>query len=460
MKKYYAGIQQSDKKLFIFTLEKVKSLIRSRKILLVILLSIIARYNPGAVEKSGGIPDRMVPGYIRLTNTKSSGAEFEGCSKVVEAFMKKWTIAGASVAIAKDGKLVYARGFGFADTAARIETQPYSKFRIASISKLVTAIAIMKLQEEGRLSLDDKVFGPEGILNDSCYCCPKDKRVFDITVAQLLSHEGGWSQRYGDQMFMPQVVASQMKTDLPVDTKTIIRFALSKRLHFTPGTGRSYSNLGYSILGLVIEKKSGLPYDEYCRINIFEPLGIYDMMPARNMPDQKAPFEVTYYEPAGMPFRPSIYGTGEMVPVRYGGNDIETLGAAGSWLATTPDLLRLVLSIDGLSYNQDLLTEQSIMFMTDMNNNFAPVGWKTAYIDGNWIRTGSFAGTAGMIKRQPDGISWVVLMNSSTWNGPEIHSYINRMMSKILLQIEEWPEHDLFDNSLPLPIRMEISGIN
>jgi CubicO group peptidase (beta-lactamase class C family) len=448
------------RKLFIFTPEKLKFLIRSRKIVLIVLLSLLARYNPGAVEKSDGFPYRMAPGSIRLTNSNSSGPEFEECGKIVGAFMKKWTIEGASVAIAKDGKLVYARGFGLADTAAGTGIEPYSKFRIASISKLVTAISVMKLQEEGRLSLDDKVFGPEGILNDSCYCKPKDKRVFDITVAHLLSHEGGWSQRYGDQMFMPQVVASQMKTDLPVDMKTIVRFALSKRLHFTPGTGRSYSNLGYSILGLVIEKKSGLSYDEYCRKAIFEPLGIYDMMPARNMPDQKAPFEVTYYEPLGMPLRPSIYGTGEMVPVRYGGNDIETLGAAGSWLATAPDLMRLLLAVDGFSYNEDLLNEQSIRFMTDVNNKFAPVGWKTAFIDGNWVRTGSFAGTAGMIKRQPDGISWVVLLNTSAWNGPEIHSYINRMMTKILLQVDKWPEQDLFDNSLPVPIRMEITGIN
>lgn len=432
----------------------------SRKILLVLLLSIVARYNPGAVESSDMYHDKLVPGYIRLTNLNSSGLEFDRCVPVIDAFMRKWTIAGASVAIAKDGKLVYARGFGFADTAAGIETQPYSKFRIASISKLVTAVAIMKLQEEGRLSLNDKVFGPGGILDDSCYCKPKDNRVFNITVAHLLSHEGGWSQRYGDQMFMPQVIANQMKTNLPVDATTIIRFALSKRLHFTPGTGRSYSNLGYSILGLVVEKRSGLPYDEYCRTQIFEPLGIYDMIPARNLPDQKAPFEVTYYEPAGMPLRPSIYGTGEMVPVRYGGNDIETLGAAGSWLATAPDLMRLLLSIDGLSYNEDLLSEESIRFMTDTNNNFAPVGWKTSYIDGNWVRTGSFAGTAGMMKRQPNGISWVVLLNSSAWNGPEIHSYINRMMSKMLSQIDEWPGHDLFENSLPLPIRLELTGIN
>ena len=402
----------------------------------------------------------MVPGYIRLTNSNSSGSEFEACTPVVAEFMRKWSIAGVSVAIAKDGKLVYARGFGFADTAEGIETQPYSKFRIASISKLVTAVAVMKLQEEGRLSLNDKVFGPEGILDDSCFCKPKDKKVFDITVAHLLSHEGGWSQRYGDQMFMPQLIAAQMKTGLPVDTRTIIEFALGKRLHFTPGTGRSYSNLGYCILGLVVEKKSGLPYDEYCRTQIFEPLGIYDMMPARNLPDQKAPFEVTYYEPAGMPLRPSIYGTGELVPVRYGGNDIETLGAAGYWLATAPDLMRLLLAVDGLGYNKDLLSEESIMFMTDTNNKFAPVGWKTSYIDGTWVRTGSFAGTAGMMKRQPDGISWVVLLNSSAWNGPEIHSYISRMMSKMLSRVNEWPDHDLFDNSLPLPIRLQLTGIN
>ena len=448
------------RKLFIFIAEKTGILIRSRKIALVILLLLIVRFNPGAVNRSEGFPDRMVPGSIRLTNTNSSGAEFEDCCNIVGAFMKKWTIEGASVAVAKNGKLVYARGFGYADTAAGVEIQPYSKFRIASISKLVTAVAIMKLREEGKLSLEDKVFGPEGILNDSCYCNPKDKRVFNITIAHLLSHEGGWSQRYGDQMFMPQVIASQMKTNLPVDTKTIIRFALSKKLHFTPGTGRSYSNLGYSILGLVIEKKSGLPYDEYCRTAIFEPIGIYDMMPAKNLPDQKAPFEVTYYEPSGMPKRPSIYGTGEMVPVRYGGNDIETLGAAGSWLATAPDLMRLLLAVDGLSYNDDLLSQESVNFMTDLNNKFAPVGWKTAYIDGTWIRTGSFAGTAGMMKRQPDGISWVVLLNTSAWNGPEINSYINRMMSKVLLHIEEWPENDLFENSLPLPIRLELSGIS
>lgn len=261
-------------------------------------------------------------------------------------------------------------------------------------------------------------------------------------------------------MFMPQVVASQMNTSLPVDINTIVKFALSKRLHFTPGTSRSYSNLGYSILGLIVEKVSGQPYSEYCRKEIFEPLGIYDMVPAHNLPDQKAPFEVTYYEPAGWPKRPSIYGGGELVPTPYGGNDIETLGGAGGWLATSPDLMRLLLALDGFNYNQDILSYESIHFMTDQSNKFAPVGWKTTLIDGNWIRTGSFSGTAGIMKRQPDGISWVVLFNSSAWNGPEITSYINRMMSKAVTQVEQWPDYDLFNNSLPLPIKFDIAGIN
>lgn len=432
----------------------------ARKILLSVLLVVVITYNPGANENSVNISDKLLLTNLRLTNSFSSGTEFNRSEQAVGSFMHRWRIEGASIAIAKDGKLVYAKGFGFADSASGEETQPYNKFRIASISKLVTAVAAMKLSEEGKLSLDAKVFGPDAILNDTAFCHPRDKRIFDITVAQLLAHEAGWTQRWGDQMFMPLVVANQMKVPLPVDTKTIVRFALSKRLHYTPGAGRAYSNLGYSILGLVIEKVSGMPYQEYCKREIFEPLGIYDMMPAKNLNYQKAPFEVTYYEPADMPLKPSVYGTGELVPTRYGGNDIEALGAAGYWLATAPDLMRLLLSVDGFISRKDILSEESIRFMTDVNNDFAPVGWKATFINGNWIRTGSFSGTEGMIKRQPDGISWVVLLNSSTWNGPEIHTYVDRMMSKFVSQVNKWPENDLFDNSLPLPLKIELSGIN
>lgn len=429
---------------------------RLRKILLATLLVSLFSYNPGAVEKEHLITDKLRPGNVRLTNDNSSGKDFEVAEKTIRSFLRQWSISGASIAIAKDGKLIYAKGFGYVDTLSGEEVQPYHKFRTASISKLITAVAVMKLNEEGKLSLDDKVFGPDGILNDDYFSNPVDKRVYDITVAHLLSHEGGWTMRWGDQMFMPLTVADKMGLKPPVPTRTIIRYALDKRLHFTPGKGKAYSNLGYSILGLVIEKVTGMPYEEYCRKYVLAPIGIYDMQMAHNLLSQKAPFEVTYYEPSDIVPKPSIYGTNELVSPSYGGNDIEALGGAGAWLATAPDLVRLALAVDGFDTRKDILSDYTVDFMTDNSNGFAPVGWKTTYPNGTWWRTGSYPGTAGMIKRQADGTVWVVLLNSSAWNGPEIHSYINGMMSRIISQVKRWPYTDLFEYSLPVPLFADI----
>jgi hypothetical protein len=253
------------------------------------------------------------------------------------------------------------------------------------------------------------------------------------------------------------MVAEKMGVNPPADTKTIVRFALNKRLHFTPGTGRAYSNLGYSILGLIIEKISGMSYEEYCKNFIMEPLGIYDMSIAGNLHSEKTPFEVTYYEPMDVVLKPSIYGTGELVAPSYGGNDIRALGGAGAWIATAPDLMRLMLAVDGFSTKPDILNNESIHLMTDNDNGYAPVGWKTTIFNGTWWRTGSFPGSAGMMKRQSDGIAWVVLFNSSAWNGPEIYSYMNNLMYRVLSQFREWPEYDLFDYSLPVPLNITSS---
>lgn len=432
-------------------------LIRFRRIIVITLLISLINYEQGAHEQGGPVTDKFVYTNIRLTNALCNSEVYSECDRIIESFIRKWNITGASVAVARDGKLVFAKGYGFADTSEMTYIQPFSKFRIASISKLITAIGVMKLAEEGKLSLNDQVFGPEAILDDPFFDNPKDKRVYKITVGHLLSHKGGWSQRYGDQMFMPSVIAREMNVNLPVDLKTIIRFALNKNLHFTPGTGRSYSNLGYSILGLVIEKVSGMPYEEYCRKEIFEPLGMYDMQIAGNMPSERAPYEVTYYEPSNVPLKPSIYGTGEMLPPAYGGNDIRTLGAAGGWLATAPDLMRLLLAVDGFENPPDILSKESINLMTDAYNGIAPMGWKAVVVNGTWWRTGSFPGTAGMLKRQPDGTEWIVLLNCSTWNGPEINTYVNSMMSKVVNRMNWDFDYDLFDFSLPVPLTIHLN---
>lgn len=419
-------------------------------VIFLVLFLFVPRVGTEQVSIIGG---NYVPAHLRIDNSLTDSEMFESAEKGIEWFMRNWSIKGASVAVAREGKLLYARGFGYASVPDSIPVEPYHRFRVASVSKLITAVAIMKLQEEGKLSVSEKVFGPGAILDDTLFAHPKDRRVYDITVAHLLAHEGGWSQRFGDQMFMPDVIAKTMDVPMPVDLKTIIRFALSKNLHFTPGTGQSYSNLGYSILGLVIEEASGMDYETYCRRKILEPLGIFDMSLGRNLPEDALPLEVSYYEVENAPLKPSVYGTGDMVPASRGGNDIETLGAAGGWVATAPDLMRLLLAVDGFDEPKDILLPESIEFMTDVYNGFAPVGWRATMPNGTWWRTGSFSGTTAMLKRMPDGTAWVVLMNSSAWNGPELTSDIDHMMARFLQRINDWPETDLFSYSVPVPLR-------
>ena len=423
------------------------------RIIVIIFLVLFLVVPKVGTERISVLAGTLVPAHLRIDNTLTDSEMFVGAEKGIEWFLKNWDIKGASVAVARDGKLLYARGFGYASVPDSLPVEPYHRFRVASVSKLVTAVAVMKLQEQGKLSVNEKVFGPGAILDDTLFANPKDPRVYDITVGHLLSHEAGWSQRYGDQMFMPEVIARSLDVPMPVDLKTIIRFALSKNLHFTPGTGQSYSNLGYSILGLVIEEASGVDYETFCRKEILEPIGIYDMAMGHNLPEAALPLEVSYYEVENNTLKPSIYGTGEMVMACRGGNDIETLGSAGGWVATAPDLMRLLLAVDGFEQPKDILAPESIEFMTDVYNGFAPVGWRAALPNGTWWRTGSFSGTTAMMKRMPDGTAWVVLMNSSSWNGPELTSDIDQMMYRFLQKVNQWPETDLFSYSAPVPLR-------
>ena len=136
---------------------------KSLRIVLTGILVFIAIVPPVGTEQVRIVDDTMVPSHIRIDNTLTDNELFDDAEKVVKAFMQRWDLKGASVAVARNGKLLYSRGLGYASTEDSLRAEPYNRFRIASISKLVTAIAIMKLQEDGRLSVNDLVFGPEGI---------------------------------------------------------------------------------------------------------------------------------------------------------------------------------------------------------------------------------------------------------------------------------------------------------
>ena len=406
----------------------------------------VAMISSGNIDMNEVLRSEQIQPFAHsIKNELSDLDDFRHLQSGIESILGKFDIKGASVAVARDGRLIYARGIGYADVESQEPVEPGHLFRVASISKLITATTIMKMRELNLIDLDDKVFGPDGLLNDSVYLLYTDRRFENITVRHLLNHSSGWNRRFGDHMFMSNLIAREMKVDLPVQVADIIQFAMSKRLHFNPGSRRSYSNLGYAILGEVIENVTGMGYEDYVCQTILYPLGIRDMRIGGNLEEDRFENEVKYYEQYNAIRVNSIYDKEQIVPKSYGGNDIRTLGAAGGWVASSAELLKLITAIDGKPGVPDILSPGSIELMTNSGPSGGhAIGWTGTDRRGNWWRTGSFAGTTAFVMRQDNGLSYAVFLNASTYRGSDLSGEIIREVRTALNKVEQWPEHDLF----------------
>ena len=408
-----------------------------------------------SVEKVLPNEDKMPISY-RLTNNLSAYESMQGLDQQIETFMKKWNIVGASVAVVKDERLIYTKGFGYADKANEIKVEPKHLFRIASVSKLITATAVMKLIDEGKLNLTDTIFGERGILNDDKFLKIKDKRVKGITVENLLNHTSGWTNRKGDPMFMNLSIAKKMKKELPIDVNTITQYVLENcKLNYSPGKKSVYSNFGYALLGLIIEKTSNLSYEDYVVSQVLNPLGIFDMHLGKSLAKDKYENEVKYYGLKGEREVLSSFGTGEKVPKYYGGNSIETLGSAGGWVASPTELMKLLVAIDGFGQREDILSNESILKMTKSTKKIRPFGWTGTDKNGYWWRTGTLSGTSALLKREKNGMSWVLIINTSPKYGARFPVQINKTIIRGLATVDDWPSYDLFDYYEPRSLKKE-----
>ncbi len=435
--------------------------------LLKVFLLVIFYFLDVAISSSGNYQmekvlrsEQVMPVAQNITNEHSGLEEFDYLESRISFLLNRFEMKGASVAVARDGRLVYAKGVGYADLESDEHVEPYHLLRVASISKLLTAITIIKMRELNLVDLDDKVFGPEGILNDSIYLDYTDARSENITVRHLLNHSAGWNSRFGDHLFMPHVIGREMNIDLPVDISDIIRFALKKRLHYTPGTRTSYSNLGYAILGEVVAKVSGMEYEDYVKQSILHPVGIYGMRIGGNLKSDRFENEVSYYEQSNAIKVNAYYDIEKFVPMSYGGNDVKTLGAAGGWIATPAELLRLVSAMDGSDGSPGILSPRSIELMTNKRlSGGRTIGWTATDSRGNWWRTGTFAGTSALLMRRGNGLSYAVIFNSSTYRGTTLSREIIREVQTALNRVNDWPEHDLFyQNYAPVSPHPDIAG--
>ncbi len=352
-----------------------------------------------------------------LSNEVGSSPELHDMDSIMERYLRRWEINGAQLAISRNDSLLYARGFGKADEG--VEMQPSHIMRIASVSKLVTAVGVMKLCDMGRLRLSDRVFGPHGILNDTAYTrAITDKRYLDITVEQLLRHKAGFTNYAGDPMFSTRYIMMQNRLTEAPDHRTLLGIVLRRRLGYTPGTARRYSNLGYMLLSEIIARRSGMSYERFMRTQVLEPAGCYDFHIAGNYYRDRRPNDSRYYMHLTCKPTYEFNNSGRLVEKCYGENDIPRLAGAGAWCASAAELCRLVASIDGCPVVPDIISRRSVEAMTrEMPNHDFSLGWNYTPKGKPWVRTGSLVGTSALVIHYPDGECWVFITNTSTWKG-------------------------------------------
>lgn len=394
-------------------------------------------------------PAELAPDRVKLneclTNDASEFAELQGLDRKVTAYMKRWEMKGASLAITRNDSLLYAKGYGWADEEMGVKMEPSHIMRMASVSKLITAAGIMVLQDRDSLSIKDTVFGPSGILSDSLFTSViKDKNHHKITVEHLLRHQGGF---YRDPLFSSRDVKHQLQLDVPPVKEDFYRLVLSRRLSFMPGTWQRYSNFGYLLLSEIIEKVSGMPYEEFIRTQVLAPAGCYDMHIGGNYYSDKRENEVRYYTHNGDgKFIEDYSDNGEMVERCYGGNNIPLLSGAGAWCASPAEIARLVASIDGRPEVPDIISQEAFEQMIEyFDKETFSLGWNDTTPEKGWSRTGTLSGTCALVRQFPDGECWVMITNTSTYRGPGQARYTEALFKQCReLYSSKLPERNMF----------------
>ena len=402
-------------------------------------------------------PPINAPPEIPISGAAMAGLESFETS--VRDVMKKYNLPGGAVALVRDGKLIYARGFGYADLENKTVVQPDALFRIASISKSITSAGIMKLVEEGKLKLSDRVAPLIADLTPATGATV-DPRWEQITIRQLLNHAGGWdrSKPNGgfDPMDRPVIAAAAVGASVPASAETIIRYMKGMPLDFNPGEKFAYSNFGFTILGRVIERLSAMPYEDYVRARVLLPVGAKRTRSGKTRMGDALPEEVKYYlAGAGLnwPMVSSVFPGEGIVPLNYGGYYLEAKDAEGGWVSSTVDLLRFVTGIDGRASPPDILSTELV---TEMTSNGATVcadgscyyagGWfvRPVQSGATWWHGGDLPGTKSFVVRSYYNVSWVALFNAGV--SADVGGELDAALWNALGKISTFPTHDLFSS--------------
>jgi CubicO group peptidase (beta-lactamase class C family) len=400
-------------------------------------------------------------GAAEIPTTGVADPNLAPFDKLFTGFLTEHKLPGAAVAVTHREKLVYARGFGLADVEKKHPVQPDSLFRIASVSKPITAVGVMMLVEQGKLKLDDPVLKhmklKAVIPNGSQY----DKRWDKITVRQCLQHTGGWDRdKKGgfDPISIPGRITKALELNGPPTPADIVRYMLGRPLDFDPGAKMVYSNLGYLVLGRVMEAVTGQKYEPWMKQHVLAPVHATGMALGKGVPENRAKKEVQYYDSKSRK-GPCLYPprAGQQVPLPDGANNIEGYEAHGGWIASAVDLVRFASALD-YDRKSPLLAADTIKEMwarpeglAGFHANKKPLdvyygcGWDVRPVGNagkaNTWHAGLIPGTSTLLVRRFDGLNWAVLFNTdANADGKQPSNLIDGPMHEAADAVKKWPD--------------------
>ncbi len=371
-----------------------------------------------------GSPLPVDPSVADVAPTTKGAAQLAGFDAEIEAFLADKGAAGATVAVSRGGRLVYARAYGAADAATAEPTRIDSRFRLASLSKPLAATATMRLVERGELRLDTPVWP----LIDDVIARPAgaDARLGAVTVRDLLRHSAGfltWMDPFfNDTREVVQGLGPAGATSCAEGAAWFLTWPLA----YAPGEDQGYTNMDYCLLGAVLEATIGKAWWQVVSDEVLAPVGLRSERVGRTRGDH-LPHEAVHVTPL-----PDELG---------GGWFMEGLGAAGAWLGTSVDLVRFVdaLAGGGLVRPSTLATMLASPGIVPDATAWWALGLRN-YGGGTWGHTGSLRQARAMFLHRPDGTSWAILVNGTF---PDHGDELTALMARAIAAVPTWPTADL-----------------
>ena len=382
-----------------------------------------------------------------VTVTGEDNPDLQPLDKMMVTIMRDHEAPGATLAVSRKGKLVYARGFGVANARKTIPVFPSTKFRIASVSKPITSAAVASLVHDGKLQFDD----PIGKFFNRAERRMVNPQILKITIRQLLQHRGGWDEGITYDPFMnTALIGRELELNRPANQQEVISFVLRRPLAFEPGSKHVYCNFGFILAGRIIERVSNQSYEKYVQKKVFERLKIRSTVLGRTLVQTRG--ETQYFDRKQELVDGVVPGvTGKKVPPQYGGWIHEYLDAAGGWIATASDLVKFA---DGLNSDSDFLSNEVFAELfkpasQDQDEKvYYAMGWnvrtyKNSDRTYSW-HAGDLPGTSSFLGRRRDGINVALIFNVTDGkDGKHMVEHCVIPLHKAIDRVSQWPETEL-----------------